>query len=701
MVRSSSLLICSFFLIVHIHGIAYSQTKKDSLHDHLQNAILEKRPDLTANIYKSIAKHCYFDLNQYDSTIYFSRKAIQLNKNLKREIETAYMYKLAGYALVDMEHYSTGLKYLDSALAIYSKQDELLPLIQIYTNKGIAFSFIEDNEKSINAFEKAIDLSIELDDSSQMATNLLNAGIMYNFSGDYPSAIESLTNACSIYEAIGDSTTVVNTYIEIGNVYQNWEKYSTAFNYYDKAVNLKDHIEDDKVMASLFDVMGFTSEKQDSLDKAMDYYKKLLEFSKNIDYRTGMAHGLYRLGNLEFYKENYQSAINYYNRSLDIEIEIGSNQDIVYMEHILAETYLKTEDFHRSLHKLKKAREICFEYSFRKELSKNNQLLYQVYKKTGNADSALKYYENHIALRDSMYSEKQEMLMENLREKYETEKKERTIQQLNNEKQIQQERISRQRQFFIALVLVIFLIIIIAILVGAQQKRKEALRKLQVEQRLFRSQLNPHFIFNALNAIKNVVLKNESHRAADYLIDFSGLMRLILDGSTKDFTTLQEEIDLLKNYIKLHHLRFHGAFSYHFYVDDAIQADEISFPSMLLQPFVENAIEHGIKKGGKQVTLRFLNKENAIKVEIADDGPGINHAENGHARKHQPKAIGITRERIKILNSLYHWKILFHISNSTEGEGQGTQITFLVPWLQNNRPNSRILKVHEPNEHRQ
>lgn len=699
MARSDTFLLCSFFLIVYIHGTSFSQTKKDSLNDQLRKAVSEGLPDSTANIYKAMAKHCYFDLNQYDSTLYLSRQAIQLYKNLKREIETAYMYKLAGYALVDMQNYSNGLKFLDSALAIYSKQDELLPLIQIYTNKGIAYSFIDDNEKSINAFEKAVNLSVELGDSSQIATNLLNAGILYNYSGNYPRAIESLTKACRIYEKIGDSTIVINTYIEIGNVYQNWEKYETAFNYYEKAVALQDNIEDNTVKVSLYDVMGFTLEKQDSLDKALDYYRKVLEFSKKLNYRSGMSQGLYRLGNLEFYWENYQSAIDYYNRSLDIEIELGSNQDIVYMEHILAETYLKTGNFHESLTKLNKARETCLQYNFRKELSKNNQLLYQVFKKTGKADSALKYFEKHIALRDSMYSEKQEMLMENLREKYETEKKERTIQQLNNEKQIQQERISRQRQFFIALAVVILLVIIITILLGTQQKRKEALHRLQIQQRLFRSQLNPHFLFNALNAIKNVVLKNESRMAADYLVDFSGLMRLILDGSISDLTTLEEEIELLTNYIKLHHLRFHGTFSYHIFVDDEIQTDEIPFPSMLLQPFVENAIEHGIKNGGKHLELRFLKKEEGINVEITDDGPGMGNAENEHARKHQPKAITITRERIKILSKLFQWNIELHLPATPDGKGKGTSIIFFVPWLHRKHQTFRNKNVYEPHQH--
>ncbi|MFW5699745.1 MAG: tetratricopeptide repeat protein [Bacteroidota bacterium] len=699
MARSGSFLVCGFLLMVHIYGTSFSQTKKDSLNDQLRKAIREEPLDSTANIYKSMAKHCYFDLNQYDSAVYYSQQAMHLYKSLQREKKIAYMYKLAGYALVDMENYSNGLKYLDSALAIYSKQDELLAVIQIYTNKGIAYSFIDDNEKSINAFEKAVDLSIELGDSNQIATTLLNAGILYNFSADYPRAIESLTKSCRIYEKTGDSITVINTYIEIGNVYQNWEKYETAFTYYEKAVALQNNIEDNKVKVSLYDVMGFTLEKQDSLDKALDYYRKVLEFSEKINYRTGVSHGLYRLGNLEFYRENYQSAINYYRRSLDIEIELGSNQDIVYMEHTLAETYLKTGNFHECLSKLNKARETCLEYNFRKELSKNNQLMYQVFRKTGKADSALKYYEKHIALRDSMYSEKQEMLMENLREKYETEKKERTIQQLNNEKQIQQERISRQRQFFIALAVVILLVIVITILLGAQQKRKEALHRLQIQQRLFRSQLNPHFLFNALNAIKNVVLKNESRMAADYLVDFSGLMRLILDGSINDLTTLEEEIELLTNYIKLHHLRFHGTFSYHVFVDDAIQADEIPFPSMLLQPFVENAIEHGIKNGGKHLELRFLKKEKGIEVNIADDGPGMGHADNRHARKHQPKAIAITRERIKILGKLFQWNIELHLPVIPEGANKGTRIVFFVPWLHKKHPTIRNKEAYEPHQH--
>ena len=558
-----------------------------------------------------------------------------------------------------------------------------MPIIQIYTNKGIAYSYIESNRKSIEAFQKAIDYSIELGDSNQTAINLLNIGIMYNFSGDYPNATKSLIEAASVFEKLKDSTTVINTYIEIGNVYQAWEKYNTALFYYSKALNQEKFITDKKILTSLYDVMGDAFEKQDSINEALAYYTKVLDVSRDIDYRSGISQGLYKLGNLKMLNKDYTAAIDYYQEALAIEKNIGANQDILCMEQKLAECYLNTGNYNESLKRARKARGLCLDYDFRKDLSENNFLLYKIFKAKGQPDSALVYYENYIGLKDSIYGEKQEMLMEDLREKYETEKKERTIAELNSEKQLQNEKIARQRTLFISLVSLFVMLAVIVLLIYLQKKRKEEIRRLQMQQQLFRSRLNPHFLFNALNAIKNVVAEKNEEVAADYLVDFSRLMRLILEESYKDFITMEEELEMLKCYLSLQQLRFKHGFEYRFNVDESINTEEAMFPSMMLQPFVENAVEHGMRKGGKQIELNFRADQSGILVQIKDDGPGFEHPANAPEREHEPRAISITKERIQVFKKLYNWIITFDVSK----EGNGVLVNFRVPYKHSNLEN--------------
>lgn len=677
--RYGLIYIVIFLISTSISGMVQ---KKDSLLNELTN--LEKK-DLQqkAELYKNLASTYYFDYRDYDSTLYYGKRSLQIYNALKSYPEVAYVYKIMGYAKVDGENYKKGIIYLDSALHYYKNMDALLPVIQVYTNKGIACNYIDKPEKALLNFQKAVDYSIQLGDSNQIAINTLNKGIMYNSMGKYPKAAEYLTKAAEIFEFIGDSITAVNTFIEIGDVYLNWGKYDVALEYYGKASKLKDNVQNEKVLVSLYDAMGYAYQQKDSMVLAKDYFKKALDLSREIDYKSGKAQIYYRLGNLAKLEYDYSLAVDHFKKSLDIEQETGSIQDIVSLGNELAECYLEMGMYKKSREELMKVNNKCKEYQFRKQLSTNYFLLYKLYKKLENSNKALKYFEKHITLKDSIYGEKQELLMEDLRKKYETEKKERTIDKLNTEKHLQSLKISRQNQLVIALVVGFILIFLIVFLLYMQWKRKEENRRLIIQQQLFRSQMNPHFIFNALNAIKNYVVKNKGPEAADYLVDFSSLMRLILEGSSDDFTTLQQEIELLKSYLNLQQLRFNQSFQYTIKTDESIDPEEIVFPSMLLQPFVENAIEHGMKQGGSKIHLIFSQGKNKIEATIMDDGPGF-HNKKAKTGTHKPKALQITQERLKLLKKMYKWDIKYTLNPVSKELKTGTIVVFKVPRKINN-----------------
>jgi len=668
------------FILLFFSQIAYSSTKKDSLFKALCIAKEYKSTKEIANTYKEIAKYNYFQKFEYDSTIKYSKLAFPIYQELKDKPNQAYIYKLMGYAYVDQENYNKGIAYLDSALYLYREAEVKLPIIQVYTNKGIAYSYIDKNEKSIKAFEQAIELSKEINDSNQLAINLLNIGIIYSSSGKYPLAIDHLIQACEIFEQIKDSVTIINTYLEIGDVYQTWDKNDIAYTYYEKANKLKDKITDKKVLASLYDAMGYTSEKENNIEKAQFFYNDLLKLSKEIDYMAGMSQAYYRIGNLKLNQKDYQSAINNYNLSLEIEKEIGSIQGIVYMKNLLAATYNKIGEYSESLSLLRKSRIICLRDNLTKEIKENNKMFYETFKKMGLSDSALYYYEKYVALEDSIYGEKQEFLMEELREKYESEKKENTILNLTTEKQLQQEKLARQRQRFVAFIVIVILLLLAAILFYMHQKRKEENRKLQIKQKLFRSQMNPHFIFNALNSIKNFMLNNEKHKAADYMVDFSQLMRQVLDGSIDELKNLDSELLLIKNYLNLQQLRHNHTFQFEILIDNEIPTERMLFPSMLLQPFIENSILHGVSDGGDKIIIEILKRSNHLVVNIKDNGPGYFNTIKNNNKFHKSRTIQITRERVRILKKIYGWKVQFGIKAANEIFQKGTIVTFKLPY---------------------
>jgi LytS/YehU family sensor histidine kinase len=208
-----------------------------------------------------------------------------------------------------------------------------------------------------------------------------------------------------------------------------------------------------------------------------------------------------------------------------------------------------------------------------------------------------------------------------------------------------------------------------------------------MEQKLLRSQLNPHFIFNSITSIQDFVLKKETGEADHYLSSFSMLIRHVLENSRADYVPVKKEIKTIENYLELQHLRFPELFDYEIKVDPDIDPEEMAIPPMLAQPFIENAVEHGIKhkksRGKIQVIFRIHDK--TIILEILDDGVGRKKAmdiEKGQMKTHKSLSTEITHERIKAMNKRVKHKIFFEINDLKNeiGEACGTKILFRIPY---------------------
>lgn len=201
--------------------------------------------------------------------------------------------------------------------------------------------------------------------------------------------------------------------------------------------------------------------------------------------------------------------------------------------------------------------------------------------------------------------------------------------------------------------------------------------------RSLRTQMNPHFIFNALNSVNNFIAKNDERAANRYLSEFSTLMRSVLDNSEEDFITLEKELELLRLYLKLEHARFTEKFDYELNIDDSIDQEQFLIPPMLLQPYVENAVWHGLRykkdKGFLKVNLRYLDS-GTIKIEIMDNGIGRTQSKalkTGHQKKKKSKGMQNIKQRIEILNNMYKDKISVDIKDMNNDK-TGTIVTLIL-----------------------
>ena len=205
-----------------------------------------------------------------------------------------------------------------------------------------------------------------------------------------------------------------------------------------------------------------------------------------------------------------------------------------------------------------------------------------------------------------------------------------------------------------------------------------------LELQALRSQMNPHFVHNSLNAIQYYIQRNEVEHSENYLVKFSKLVRLFFEYSRKQNISIQEEISLLNNYLEIEKLRFEDKLSYQIEVDKMIDIEEQIIPSMMMQPIVENAVNHGLfhKKENGLVTILFKKiDEKSFTVIVEDDGIGINKSKEMYkdsSKNYQSKSSAVLEERLELLQQSNDWKIEYTIQDLSEiSNKNGTRVTLI------------------------
>ena len=267
----------------------------------------------------------------------------------------------------------------------------------------------------------------------------------------------------------------------------------------------------------------------------------------------------------------------------------------------------------------------------------------------GNFEEAFEWLDKWYAIKDSLNGVEIKLKLGEIQEKYEAEQKDKEIAKLE-QKELISTSIAEKRKIWLIYSLSISAIIILLILVyiGLRRARNKH-KRAELEQKALRTQMNPHFIFNSLGAIQQMYMSGETDLANNYMGDFGKLMRKILDNSGKDVISVKEELDMLKLYLELEKGRNNDMIAYQFEIDERIDQLGTKIPPMVIQPFVENAIWHGIlpkkKKGNILLRLTLASNGKSLNCIIEDNGVGIkSDLEN---KEHDSKGILITEQRLK------------------------------------------------------
>lgn len=377
----------------------------------------------------------------------------------------------------------------------------------------------------------------------------------------------------------------------------------------------------------------------------------------------------------DFYKQTDENNSNISNTITDERID-RSNY------------YLDNRQPNKALEEIKKAEKEILKNEKSEKRIRVYETKAKIYDQIGNEKKAIEAYQQLDSER--IKQSKEEELF--LNKKTEILKKQRTISSVSKdfeldekqeeiaqkEEEIQSKTLKNQRLVIYGLLFIVTLLCIGTYLILKNARQSKIANQLLALKSL-RSQMNPHFIFNALNSVNHFVAKNDERAANKFLAEFSRLMRLVLEHSQEDFISLETEKEILSLYIKLEHYRFRDKFEYQFIIDETIDLDATQIPPMLLQPYIENAIWHGLRYKETKGTLivKIRQEEKTIIVTISDDGIGRTASKKEktkHQKQHKSVGLKNIQERLAILNKVYHLNYSTTLSDLDPHNNSGTLV---------------------------
>jgi tetratricopeptide (TPR) repeat protein len=589
-------------------------------------------------------------------------------------------------------------------------------------NMGNGYFYKIDVKNAMSNYLAAIKIFDHLPISQEYGNMLLQIASLNRYLENDSKAIELYKEAIRIFDSLGNNLSAIVAKYKIGYSFIRSAQYDSAFVYLHKALYECKKIGHPKHLAIIYDYIGITYEwRDDEIPfeerrggwEAIPYLDTCYYYAKLSGFKLYEEISLSNIGECYhhyIYPPDYKKAEKYYLKSIELANSISTTyRNKASTLAWLGELYADIGQFEKSKYYLNLAMEDLDQYDSRRvsnyvsfsfdriytDLNYSwwtKNFIYTGYKKLyqylGEYDKAIEYAELRHMMLDSMRQINTRNQIDYLIATEENMRTNQKMQILQKETELQQFQDKRSINVLIVLVLVSVITGIILLLYFRNLGLKTDKEKSTLQQRLFRSQMNPHFIFNSLASIQNSIINEDPEKASKYLARFSKLVRNILVSSVEEFCTLEEEIATIENYLELQKIRFPDKFDFTIVVDPGIDQDIIRIPTMLAQPFIENAIEHGIqhKSGKGNIDIKFSRHHNIVKLEIVDDGVGRKKA--GEILKqqqpeHHSLAIKITLQRLEILNKKRKQNIKLLITDLEDKNGSpaGTKATFDIPIL--------------------
>ncbi|WP_317169726.1 histidine kinase [Chryseobacterium sp. C3] len=557
---------------------------------------------------------------------------------------------------------------------------------------------MEDIQFQTKKLKKAVDTK----DESSQADSYYNIGESFFNNGNFQKSEEYYTKAKNIYEKLNDKPNIEKASRKLAQSQEKQNKISPAISNYNRAAEVSysksralnsndvtrlsvnsaeakeeaiqnniqlNEKEKDKggELAANYTQMADINIQQNDIPKAEVNLTNAYKISKKEAPQQALEINQ-KLTDFYVENKNFDKAIEAKKTVLKEDFVKENSKKQVEQIQELADIYIKKNDPKEAIDLLKKSYGIALEKGHTLEAQKSVKKLDSLYNVSENTDASVKLYRDFLGKLPDLVSKDKSLVDEKI-----LEDTEQRIAQLEKEKQLKDELIRKKNVFNYSLIFALIVLIGLIIFIFRTLKKVQIKNK-KIALQSLRREMNPHFIFNSLNSVNHFIATNNELEANQYLTKFSKLMRGVMENSTEDFIPFQQELDLLQNYLALEKTRFADKFDYEIHVDESLNTQSLKVPGMLVQPFLENAIWHGLRY---RTTKGFLNlsfeKENEqLKITVEDNGIGIEESKKQkteHQKARKGRGMKNTLERIDLLNDLYKKEISCTVKDKENNSG--------------------------------
>lgn len=603
----------------------------------------------------------YRDSNQVKS-IEYAMELSQLAEKLSNDKARFYSFELLGTVYSNVGKYDKALKYFDSAGIVVKKINYELGEVTLSNQKGK----------------------------------------LYAMQGAYEKAISCFTLVLRYFTLANDSLRVAKSLNNIGNIYFEIFKYEKALSFYNKSLQYKNVNLDPVGYATTLNNISEVLVAQNKYEEAIAILNRCLSINSEQKSKDDIALVYVNLGDAYLKINRFERAIISIEKAIQLYSELDDYDGLVTALHVQGKIYERMNNFEAAQKSLLKSLRIASENGMNANRADILLELYKLNRRLNRLEKAIYYYESHIAIRDSIMDKKKIDLVNETINQFEVESKVKEVELLKAMNNSNLSKIKRIEITFalvsLTLLTVLFLLFVFYYrwkmranlnlakiqhdLKDQEVKNMEIDKKnIQFKLLALRLQMNPHFIFNALNSIQGLIISDETKLAFKYLSKFSKLLRHVLEYSEESSVSLRRELETLELYLEIEQMRFKNDFQFSIVVDPIINRNDLLVPCMLLQPIVENSLKHGLllKVGIKRIDIYITTVGDMIRYIVEDNGIGRDEAKtrtNYSAEKSQSKGTQIIQERLNVISAQSKLNIIDLFVN---GVAAGTRVDIQFP----------------------